>query len=267
MNKQKKVTKNEFFRSNGINLIFIVVGVVLILSARSPYGYKWGENVLDGIGCSCISAAIMAFFINQLQMAEDRKKVDSFKKLYFRNLYERLSEMLQRILWFDERWKDVDFNWNLDEREYGSLNYMLFSYQRYKSDEKLDFEELQNRIELCSKKYSAENVFNLNEEELAKLHKMIKIILVNSTDVLDERNKVDSDKLMICNLAKLDLEKINSIISKIDMAFNIFCANGKKAYGVGYELIFKSFAELREWCEVNNEVTIALRGTIRAGEL
>lgn len=49
---------------NTLYVIFAILGIMLLLLARIPSGYGWGENILDGLGCSCISAAIMAYFIN-----------------------------------------------------------------------------------------------------------------------------------------------------------------------------------------------------------
>lgn len=267
MKKQKQSIKKLLSNVNTINIIFIIVGVLLILFARVPYGFKWGENVLDGIGCSSISAAIMAYFINQFQLAKDNKKEKIFRKLYFKNLYERLGEMLQRMLWFNERMMDDNFNWDFDIKKYGTLKYMLFSYREYKFDEKLSFEELKKRIELFHEKYNLENVKKMKIDEFNKLYKMIKIVLANSCDVYEEKKRLDNDKLMLTGITGLSLKEIDSIIDNINVGFFLHEMNERKAYGAAYLCIFNSFNELRNLCGFDNELTIKLVGTIRADEL
>ena len=68
-------------------------------------------NVFSGIGCSGIAAAIMAIFLDYSNNRREQEKLKKAKSLYFKQIYDQLIMVVERILWFNERLQDADFNW------------------------------------------------------------------------------------------------------------------------------------------------------------
>ena len=122
MKKAFKLLKN-FCVKNPIYVITILISIVLTI----PF-MIWGTNVLSvlsGIGCSGIAAAIMAIFIDAKIDKDRKKKIEKAKATYFKSLYNELSIILQRILWFENRLEEDDFDWTFPAETYSTLSYMV----------------------------------------------------------------------------------------------------------------------------------------------
>lgn len=56
-------------------------------------------TVLSGIGCSGITAAIMAIFFDDASIKKENKRKARVRAIYFKDLKEELKMMLERILY------------------------------------------------------------------------------------------------------------------------------------------------------------------------
>ena len=208
----------------------------------------------------------MAFWMNKQQEKDDTQRTLEFRKVYFRNLYDRVEEMLIRMLWFDARWEDKGFDWSLPEPEYGSLHYMVSAGRTYEH-KSLTFPEVEALVNSCHEKYGLGYVESLDLNNLARLKKMHSIILYNSLGVIDERNKLDKDKIILPQITGVTIDTLDEIIRQIDLAFNIFECKGKKNYGIAYNSIFEAYRKIRDVCAFNDNLQLTLTGPVKPEEL
>ncbi len=256
----------NIFQENIVNIIFFIAGVICVLVARMPYGVAWGENILDGMGCSCISATVIAFFLDKQQKRRDLKKKSVFLNIYLRDFYDGLSMMAQRMIWFYERLEDESFDWSFNPEEYGTLRYMLSVSNQYPSYG-LDMDELSEKMIACSNGLALEKVETLTDEQLAVLSKMLKIIVVNSADVAKCSKKIEDDKVMLDRENYVSVKQAEDLLSKISLAFTILRAHGKKNYGLAYKMIVQALQSIRELGSYTNNFQVCLQGRISPEEL
>ena len=57
----------------------------------------------------------MAIILEYANNRREQEKLEKAKSLYFKQLYNQLIMMVERILWFNERLDDADFNWDLQD--------------------------------------------------------------------------------------------------------------------------------------------------------
>lgn len=263
-NKDQKALNN--IQENIVNIIFFTAGVICILVARIPCGVAWAENILDGMGCSCISATAIAYFLDKQQKRRDLKKKSVFLNIYLRDIYDGLSMMTQRMIWFYERMEDESFDWSYSPEEYGMLKYILFASEKYPSYG-LDMDGLNEKMIACADSLSLEKVETLTDEKLKVLHKMLEIIVVNSMDVLKCCEKIEDDKIMLDRENYVSIKQAEDILNKIRMAYAILYAGGIKNYGIGYKLILGALQSVRELGSFTNNFQVCLQGRINPKEL
>lgn len=259
------ITRQEV-HDNKVNIIFAVIGAILIVLARFPYGVSWGENVLDSIGCGCMTASIISIFMYKQQKSNEKSRNQVFLKNYLQKFYDEISMMMQRMIWFSERMDDETFEWNYALQEYSSLKYMLYSSQAYPSYN-VDIDELGEKAKSCSNKYSLPTVEAMSDTQLEKLHKMVQIIVSSSTGTLEQCKQLDNNKVVLDSEGLIPIETIEKNAANVGIAFTILCAKGKKNYGLAYSLIFQVLLSLRAIGGFTNDYSISLQGRIKAGEL
>ena len=88
-------------KTNRLNIIFAFLGITVIVLARIPCCPSWETGILYGIGCSVLSSAIMSYWMTRRQEKDNAQKALTFRNVYFRDLYDKVEEMLIRMLWFD----------------------------------------------------------------------------------------------------------------------------------------------------------------------
>ena len=107
-------------RDLGIYVIAIIISALFLvpsLICKCPV-----FDTLSGIGCSGIAAAVMAIFLERANAKRECERTAMAKSLYFKQLYDQLIMMIERILWLDERLKDDNFNWNLPDQTYSTMS-------------------------------------------------------------------------------------------------------------------------------------------------
>lgn len=253
-------------KSNRLNILFAIIGIAFFILARIPYGPSWGTGILYGIGCSVLSSAVMSYWMTRRQEKDNAQKALTFRNVYFRDLYDKVEEMLIRMLWFDARWEDKNFDWTLSEPKYGSLKYMLRAGRTYEP-KSLTFLEVEALVKSCQEKYGLGYVESLDQNNLARLKKMHSIILYNSLGVIDERNKVSKDKAVLTEIAGVTIDDLEQIISQIDLGFTILRCKGAKNYGVAYNEIFAAYKGIRDLGGYDNDLRLELRGSVKPEEL
>lgn len=255
MKKAFKALKN-FCVKHPVYVITILISVVLTI----PF-IIWGTNVLSvlsGIGCSGIAAAIMAIFIDA-KIDKDRKsKIDKAKHTYFKKLYDELVYILQRVLWFDERSTDSNFNWDLPPESYSQIGYMLFA-SKY-PQKTMSFDEAMICLEQCSKKYKLEEVRACSDQEKERIYKMFRIIAASAYYLKTSLKTVKQNEIMLNIEDYLSLDKINDLDFKINLALALM-EKPDKNYSLAIDFLSRAAKDLREECGFQNDFQVAILGS------
>ena len=255
MKKAFKVLK-DFCVKNPIYVITILISIVLTI----PF-MIWGTNVLSvlsGIGCSGIAAAIIAIFIDAKIDKDRKKKIEKAKEVYFKKLYDELVMMLQRILWFEKRLPEDDFDWNMPPEAYSTISYMLFSSKF--PNENISFEEATKRLEDCSKKYGLESMKLLSDKEKGKIVKMFRIVAASGDYLKMHLETIKKNEIALNVEEYLSFEDINTLTFNINLALTLMEKTNKN-YGAAINSLVSSVKKLRETCGYQNEFVIALQGS------
>lgn len=263
----KKIGKalKNFCKKNRIYLITIVVSIGCIL----PYLLA-KENidntcliVLSGIGCSGIAAALMAIFLD-IKIDNDRKnKINNAKATYFKSLYNELSTILQRILWFENRLEEDDFDWTFPAETYSTLSYMV-SVSNYPT-ESITFEDMTKRLEECSQKYGFEKIKTFSPEKQVKIQKMFSIIATSSYYLQLYLKDIKQNKIMLSVEDYLSLDVINDLDREINMALTIM-GKPNKNYGLSITFLKNSLETIRKECGYTNDFSISIFGSVPMSE-
>lgn len=246
----------DFCAKNPIYVIAILISIALTI----PF-MIWGTNVLSvlsGIGCSGIAAAIMAIFIDA-KIDKDRKsKVDKAKHTYFKKLYDELVYILQRVLWFDERSADSNFNWDLPPESYSQIGYMIFASKYPRKT--MSFGDAMVCLEQCSKKYTLEEVRACSDQEKERIYKMFRIIAASAYYLKDSLKTVKQNEIMLNIEDYLSLEKINDLDFKINLALSLM-EKPDKNYSLAINFLSEAAKSLREECGFQKDFQIAILGS------
>lgn len=222
-------------------------------------------GVLSGIGCSGIAAAIMAIFLERENSKREREKADKAKALYFNQLYDQLKMLAERILWFHERISDDTFNWDLPDKEYSTLNYMLAMGSKYPSYS-LSFDEAIDKLRSIGEKYSLENIKALDEQEVRKINRLFQIVASGASYLLMEANAINGNKLI------LEIEDYLSIKENKQLMFDISLSIGlmpktDKNYQAVIESLISATEKLREIGKYTDDICVGLHGSVSISEL
>lgn len=250
-------------KNNTLYLVACVISIGLILPAVF---YNDGiTSALSGIGCSVLAASIMAIFLENADSKREKKRLMNARQIYFNEINSQFTMMIGRLLWFEERLEEGDFDWDLDPDEYSSLKFMLYS-QRFSQGKVVSFQEAESRLVEMGKKYNFENIQELSQEQRLKVQKMFVIIAASSLHLLREVKAVNNNKLL------LDVEEIISIKEIEQLIFNISLAiaimqKADKNYEAGIKLLLSAAKKIREIGGYNDSVNIALQGSIETSEI
>ena len=221
--------------------------------------------MLSSVGCSGFAAGIMAIFLENAESIREKKRITKARQIYFDEMNNQLTMTIERILWFDERLQEDNFNWSLNPSEYSSLRYGLFSHSISK-ERRVSFQEAEKMLLQMGNKYNLENIRGLSEEQRLKVQKMFQIVATGCSYLLREMSSIIDNKL------RLDTEKYISIKESEELSFNISLAAGimlktDKNYDVAIKSLLAAAKKIRGIGNYDNDVRIALHGNIPISEL
>ena len=173
---------------------------------------------------------------------------------------------MQRILWFDERVEDKDFDWSMPVHKYCTLQYILHSFSSYKSDEIITFSEAVNRLNKCREKYSLDALKQYSQDERAKIEKMFQIISESGHTLLMIVQNINQQKVMLDSEEYITLTDIERLVFNINFAVSLMSISGKN-YAVPIKQIVECAEMIRSLCEDNSDFQISLQGSFSANEL
>lgn len=249
--------------NNKIYFGTIVVSILLLIPACI-----WQSTiltVLSGIGCSGITAAIMAIFLESTALKKENERKSKARSIYFRELKDQLKMIIERILWLDERLHD-DFDWSKDPTVYSSFQYMIYASQQYPHEEKISFGEAEVRLNTLKEKYSLDQQSKMSLDQLQKVQKMFLILYASGLTLLSEANSIKERRLELDAEEYLSLSEIDSMCFQISLGVSLMCKPNKN-YGVAISLLVSAYKTICKAGNYTDEINIGLHGTINMNEI
>lgn len=261
----------EKMKNNKIYIITIFVSIALLIPSlfcnpsQSTRTYSL-LSVLSGIGCSGIAAAIMAIFLEYSNNKKEQEKLKKAKSLYFKQIYDQLVMMIERILWFYERLPDASFNWNLPENVYSTLNYMVGMGTKY-PEKSLTYAEAINKLKCIGDKYNLDNIKQLSEDDKHKVNRMFQIVAASASYLLNEANSIKNNQLVLDIEDYLGLDENKSIMFDISF-FVTLMAKPDKNYQAAVDSLINVTEKIRKiGMYPQNNIRVGLHGSIPMNEV
>lgn len=222
-------------------------------------------NVLSSIGCSGVAAAIMAIFIEKCTKEKQEAIKKKAQKAYFQELREELKMMFERIVWFDERMNDTQFDWEKNPAEYSSLNYMVWASKNY-FEYSMSYEDIKNKLMKIADKYCLSRLEKMTPEERTKVCKMFNILGVSGAGMIKQIKTINDNKLLLDIVNYMPLDKSKNLSFEVVMAVSLMMSQGKN-YGAFVAQLVSAYEEMSDFCEVDRSFRIGVHGDIFWDEL
>lgn len=223
-------------------------------------------NVFSGIGCSGIAAAIMAIFLDYSNNRREQEKLKKAKSLYFKQIYDQLIMVVERILWFNERLQDADFNWNLRDYDYSSFGYMVGIGSRY-PETTLPYDTAINKLKDIGVKYNIDNIKTIAESDKYKITRLFQIVAASSSYLLNEANAIKNNKLTLDIIDYMSLDENKGIMFDISL-FITFMGKPNKNYQAAVNALISVTERIREIGQYpKDDIRIGLHGSFPMSDL
>lgn len=244
-----------------ITIIISVLFLVPALICECPV-----FDTLSSIGCSGIAAAVMAIFLERANAKRECERTAMAKSLYFKQLYDQLIMMIERILWLDERLKDDNFNWNLPDQTYSTMSYMVEASRLYK-EYSLAYDDAVDKLRSIGEKYNLDNIKRFSEEGVNKVNRLFQIVAAGSMYLLNEAKAVKDNKLLLNAENYLSMEENKDIMFEISLSVGLM-AKKNKNYQVAINSLVKVVEKLREIGSYGKgDIRVGLHGSVPISEL
>ena len=224
------------------------------------------QDVFSGIGCSGIAAAIMAFFLECSNNRREQEKLKKAKSLYFKQIYDQLIMVIERILWFNERLHDISFNWDLQDSDYSTLGYMAGMGPRY-PETLLAYDKAINKLKDIGVKYNIDNIETVAEPDKYKINRMFKIVSASCSYLLNEAITIKNNKLILGVEEYMNLDENKSIVFDISFFVSLM-SKPDKNYQAAVDSLISVIEKIRKIGQYpKSDVRIGLHGSFPLSEL
>lgn len=223
-------------------------------------------EVFSGIGCSGIAAAIMAIFLDYSNSRREQEKLKKAKSLYFKQIYDQLIMTIERILWFNERLQDADFDWNLKDYDYSTFGYMAGMGSRY-SETSLTYDDAINKLKDIGVKYNIDNIKTITEPDKYKITRLFQIVAASSSYLLNEANTIKNNKLTLDIIDYMSLDENKGIMFDISL-FITLMGKPNKNYQAAVNALISVTERIREIGQYpKDDIRIGLHGSFPMSDL
>ena len=252
--REKKINKSSdrFNTIFTVYIISIIISIVLIGISFIPGGYKMAETILVGMGCSGITAAIMAIFIDLAQREEQKRKNSLFRYMFFNGFNQQLKKIFERLIWFDAVLDEIKLEKNIDY--YMSLDFVIKAAE-LKHYECIQFEEAEERIKSLIQKYEKDNWEDSETVDWSKVTKMFNVIGIASFLLQEEIKNIENNKLYLVTNEIITEQEINDILVCTNK-FVEYLSLDDCNYVVSIQFLFDGYKYLRELCGYEDELYI-----------
>ena len=247
--------------------LYIITSIISVL-LMIPSCFCPGNiaTIFSNIGCSGITASIMAIYIERNAEKREQKRIEKARHIYFKALNEQLNMLFERILWFDERMDDPDFNWKLNPKEYSTVNYMVWADTTYKKDKEMTISEATLLLREIGEKYNLENQKNMPQEKLLCVHKMFMILAYSCGYLLNEAKVIKENKLLLETEGYISLDDVKSLLFDISLGVGLM-NNAGKNYSVAIDLLISASEIVRRVGNYEGGIRTGLHGSVQISNL
>lgn len=208
----------------------------------------------------------MAIILEYANNRREQEKLEKAKSLYFKQLYNQLIMMVERILWFNERLDDADFNWDLQDCVYSTLNYMVSMGSRC-SEPSLTYDDAINKLKNIGVKYNLENIKTIAELEKHKVNRLFQIVAASSSYLLNEANSIKNNKLTLDIMDYMSIEENKGIMFEISFFITLMSKTNKN-YQAAVDSLISVTERIREIGQYpKGDIRIGLHGSFPMSEL
>lgn len=250
-------------KNKALYSITCVASILLILP--SVFSNSPIVVALSGVGCSGLAAGVLAIFLECSENKREKQRMNKARQIFFHEFYSQLKMIIERLLWFNYRLEEDDFNWGLDPLEYSSFRYMLFAHS-ISQEKTISFQEAEEILIKIGKKYNIENIKSLSEKQRAKVQKMFLIVAASSRYLLREANNVENNKLLLNIEEYITIEEVKQLNFDIALAIGIMQKTDKN-YDVAIKSLLSAIKKIREIGNYSDNIRIGLHGSMEITEL
>lgn len=232
-----------------IYIFTIAISVGMILFSFIPYGWKVWDNILISIGCSGITAAIMAIFLELYDEKKERSRKKQLRKIFFLGIEQELRQLFERVLWFDHVLDKIDLTKDIEY--YLPLDFICEAHTvGYYRQATLD--ECEEEIELICNKYQMESLRNKDFETRSKIQKMFSIIGAASMPIMTELDNIKKNQYFLIMDNIFSSEELNEIYISIGRNVELL-STPDTAYGVALMFLLGAYKRIHRWGKYENE--------------
>lgn len=247
-----------------IYIAAIIISLLLLIP--SCIYQKSLFTVLSGIGGSGIAAALMAIFIEREATRKNKIQKQSFIRVYLNSINSQLKMLIERVLWFEERTNDVEYDWSRPIQDYSSLQYMLWASIQFPESESITFQEAKVLLEKIGHKYNLDQQSKMNNEAKNRTYRLFAVIASTTRSLLAEVQRLNNDKLILHSNGYLDINTADALLWKINCAIGLMNAPGKN-YDVAIKMLVEAVEQIRDIGGFSDGINIGLHGSIGFNEL
>lgn len=243
----KKFVNQPFFL---IYISFIVLSLLLLIPSIVRHEFVWSNFFCD-VGINTFSACVVSVLVEYRIFVRKEKEVLNNKRIYFQDIFNLMTNEINRLLWLDAAFEDADFNWRMDLGKYKELGFLIMYQDKYKEG-KLSFAEVEQTMLRLRNKYEINNVKNLDIEKRNKLSKLFLILTSNAVDLLKSVSELQTNRIEVNKEYDFNLEKTEQLVHNI----SLYCAitsSKNKNYGLAILLLWESIKIIKEFCDFNVE--------------
>lgn len=233
-----------------IYLFTIAISMGLLFLSFVPYGWKVWENVLISIGCSGITAAIMAIFLERYDEKKEKSRREQLRKIFLLSLNQELKHLFERTLWFDhvldkiDLSKDIEYYLGLDFiREVHTAGY----YRQALLD------ECEGEIEQICNKYLMESLTSKEVETRTKIQKMFSVIGSASMSIITELDNIKRNQIFLITDNIFSSEELKEIYILIGENVELL-TTPDTAYGVPLIMLLDGYKKIHRWGQFENDI-------------
>lgn len=237
----KKILSKLFPNKESIYVGTIIVSIVFIAVSFIPYGFVQAGDILVGLGCSGISAGLLAIFIDLKEKERFQERTEQLRRAVLLSLKEEIECVLGRIIWLHEVIDKIDLT---KEIEY-FLSDDFKQYAKSLTDVKHitleDYEAKLNEIR---------NRFDLSEiqgdiELQKRTKKLFQIIQATGTRIQDEVDILRKNKGFYINYQIFTFRDLNWLTICVGDMVNKFDTYKRGPFALSFDLL----CEYKSMCQ------------------
>lgn len=222
-------------------------------------------SILSSVGCSGIAAAIMSIFLEGALLKKENERQSRARNIYFKQIENQLRMFLERILWFDLRMSEDNFDWSKEPTYYSSFRFMIFTSSLY-SEEKISYEDAKMKLEEIGSKYTLKKQADMTSAQLERVQKMFQILAASSQYLLAEAYNIKDKKIELDSESYISLEENDQMFSNISTGIGLMRSVAKN-YDVAIGFIVSAYETIRKLGPFSDDLRVGLHGSIEISEL